>query len=833
MSVVSPQARVQKLLKDAEALTASGELQAASRALREASTLDDKSEEVRRAIEKLDLAANGSGDEFVALVKKWLETLDDHDGEEALEYLHKNSSLSANSAKEAMSVLMTYGGDADCADEITGLLLKIPAAKKVLASELLEKPTITFNKIFDRGDDSMDSQTDMLVNKAVWSSEEERIHVERDVFQLCLAQLMRAGQDFPERAMKCLSRLLGAESQHLNGLMDADTFDVILSNLDIRVPKILRSQATIACIKLLELSQDTAKQLMSQYIIRRIEKPNPDSLVQAFSAAAAVFPMAPEPASEMFLSAGFLTAFVKLVEKYKTQRVEQAALELLNAACMDKACREAIRKYCPDWLKSFTAAGKESDRRLSQVTIANLVMEKIKNTEVAGEQAKSTTPYNEEEERKAEIVRVGRFKELIVNSSSSSSSLVAPALEGLGYASITPGTKEALVKDGVFLKNLVELMKSSNEYVFGGLSILSNITMYRPVMSAEQTKLRELKAYANSTTPKPLNELDDDDRVAKRCVKIMDAGVVPLINSKFPTMTPTGKILALQILNSLSRDKTLRGKLVQQGALKTLLLAYENLSIDKNPSSQTASQAAAHAIARILISVNPSLAFTTSTSSPSIASAIRPLVSLLSSPPDLSDGTRDLLPTFEALMALTNLASLNAEESDAPAGAILKQAWQSIEDLVLHSNQRIQRAATELVCNLAASPAGAQHFAVDKYGVARLKVVLALADSDDVPTRRAAAGAVAMLSEWEAVVSLMLKVDGLGKKLWRAACDDEDAGVVVRGMTAVRNVAVVGGEKGKKIVKVNRWEEKLFKVVKDSDDQSVLEVGREVLGVLK
>ena len=39
--------------------------------------------------------------------------------------------------------------------------------------------------------------------------------------------------------------------------------------------------------------------------------------------------------------------------KWKSKKVEQASLEMLNAACMNTACREAIQKYCSEWLEEI------------------------------------------------------------------------------------------------------------------------------------------------------------------------------------------------------------------------------------------------------------------------------------------------------------------------------------------------------------------------------------------------------------------------------------------------------------------------------------------------
>jgi len=54
---------------------------------------------------------------------------------------------------------------------------------------------------------------------------------------------------------------------------------------------------------------------------------------------------------DLFLSEGFVVSLGPLMRrKWKSRKVEQAALEMLNAACMNTPCREAIKKYCTEWL---------------------------------------------------------------------------------------------------------------------------------------------------------------------------------------------------------------------------------------------------------------------------------------------------------------------------------------------------------------------------------------------------------------------------------------------------------------------------------------------------
>lgn len=187
---------------------------------------------VTAAFERLRQEESGHG--LLGHCSKWLASKSDDDGERILDYIHQHRLLAPERASESMSAILGYRGDSDMCDQITCALLKNPGAQKVLAEGLKLSPTAMYSLLFERGDDSADGITDVVLNPAAWNSEADRIAAERDIFQLALAQLMHAGEDYPDRAMKSISRLLGAEYRNLNGLIDQDGFGVILEQLDIR-----------------------------------------------------------------------------------------------------------------------------------------------------------------------------------------------------------------------------------------------------------------------------------------------------------------------------------------------------------------------------------------------------------------------------------------------------------------------------------------------------------------------------------------------------------------------------------------------------------------------
>jgi protein unc-45 len=399
------------------------------------------------------------------------------------------------------------------------------------------------------------------------------------------------------------------------------------------------------------------------------------------------------------------------------------------------------------------------------------------------------------------------------------------SIEGLAYASLQPTVKEKLASDPIFLKNLCQVLNASpakSPVTYGGLSILSNLISFPPKLSEEQKRINQLKAYANasklSLVPDPLS---DDEHVLKRGKAVFDAGAMAILVTHGQYGSTASLSLVVSIIFSLAKNLKLRGKIAQQGGVKLLLHAYSMLSEPETLARRTT----AHALAMILISTNPLLVFGGSTPQP-LTSAIRPLLSLLSDDPAAE--RRDLLPVFESLLALTNLASTD----DTARNPIIRLAWASIEDLLLSNNVMVTRATVELICNLMQSPEGVAKFADGgKQASHRMHVLLALADAEDLPTRRAAGGALAALSEWDTAVNAILERER-GCKILLELCAEEVEELRHRGVVCVLNIVRAPekvGDRGRKKMMEEGAEEVLKECLGKSRSQEVLQITAEAL----
>ncbi|EXJ63511.1 uncharacterized protein A1O5_11560 [Cladophialophora psammophila CBS 110553] len=827
--------RASQLAKEAVELSNAGHKVQASRKLREAAALGHANPDVQAAFFAIhhDDQLNSP---LLDLVRRYALYHDNAAGDEAINYL--KSSEASNAAPVALECLQIIlecrqSTMSDAQDFIIAELAKrSPAVRKYLAAELEASTTSFFDNVYERGDDAANCLRSVVLDDSLWPTEDVRLRVEDDLFQLFLAKLMETGHDHDGRALKGIALLLIADTQRLHTFIDEDAFEALMGSLDLRLPPDVRGQATLVLSKFFEVAEPTGQGYLSKYITNHVQRKKGDDLVLAFSAGASLFPVIPTVVAPLFLVDGFLPSIMPLLDrKFSSPLVHDAFLFLLNAACIDGACRTAIAQFCATWL-----ADKVSNGTGKQPSVAATVLAKLRTSgvQIAGDQR-----ANKADDDVSELVDLFKKSLTLVEEGKN----VSDSIEGLAYTSLKAEVKESLANDRKFLKSLLDVLNENHtapEVVVGGLSIISNLTQYAPNLSEEQKKMSQLKAYANAAKPAEPNPLENDDHVRARCTAVIEAGIVASIIRLNKGRSPAIAQLSDKILLSLSKNPKDRGKMAQQGAVKLLVShAQRNLQSSENNNTQ-ATPDAAHALARILISLNPAHVFPAG-STPDITDAVPPLVALLKPPggAGLSDQPRDLLPVFESLLALTNLAS--APSSNA-ASFIIKSAWDDIEDFLLGNNELVRRAACELICNLTVFPAGVEKFDDgSKRAAQRLHILVAMADVEDLPTRRAAGGALAMLTDqYSSIISAMLEFKRAPEILLEL-CLDQDPGVVHRGLVVVRNMLCCDeaapenktlAAKVKEVFKKEGAVERLKTTLKQTKEPELLSIGVQALKVL-
>ena len=767
---------------------------------------------------------------MLRLCRSWVDEKSEEVGKEAVNYLASSAEVPADVATACLQLLLKNRKrlTLSLADRVAaGLLRECAGAKVFLAQRLSESATVVFEEFYELGDGSANALANVVLDVSVWSHESIRETNERDIFQLFLAKLMEVGHDHDGKALKGIARLLATDAERLHGLLDEETFDAILSSLDNRLPIEVRTQATMATAKYLEASETDGQRYLLSFIRKRIKRQMNEDLIVAFSAAAAVFPLVPSIASSFFLTEGFVPSLLPLLQKkVKTDRVEQAALSMLSAACLDSACRQAILKYCTPWLQDVVHNGKEKTSGHAAVILAK----------VQGAEAKAAN---------GKTVEIGgndiaeRLKQMMVSPSVEGQDA---SIEGLAFSSSQPEVKDQLIKDGGFLEKLVQRLNTKNGaskesphnsiVTFGILTILDNLTRYLPNLSEEQKKMSQLKAYANaSPSTAQQSPLDLEAAVTARCsVLINSTTLLPVLSRSHKNFSASSTALMLSILLSISRNPKVRGKLVQQGAARVLLQTYTSIA-GTLPEDHLSRYKASHALARLLISTDPALIFPPS-GSPPLTSAIRPLLTLVP-PPEATTNTnlstaRDLLPVFESLLALTNIASVPDPDVTEQ---ITRLATPDMEELLLSNNPLISRAATELCCNLATSASGLALFTSPSADAKRrIHILLALADAEDVATRRAAGGALAGIVDTQGGVRNVMEREG-GVERVVCLAEDVDEGWAIRGLVALGCVA--NDEEGKKKILALEGPERVKAVAEERNNGPVKSFAEEVLGVLK
>ncbi|KAK0634620.1 myosin-binding striated muscle assembly central-domain-containing protein [Bombardia bombarda] len=640
----------------------------------------------------------------------------------------------------------------------------------------------------------------------------------QDQTLLLFARLMEGGQEDEEtvRDLGGLTKLLHDDIEatkkgepSITTVIDGDCVDTIVCYLDMRQPEIVRGHATLCTSAYLMAAGEDGNKKLAAFFHDRIRRGTYDDYIVAFCVAATIFPIVPDLTSEMFLSEGFLASLGPLMRrKWKSRKVETACLDMLNAACMHQHCREAVQKYCSEWLEEVVDQDPEdvakstyvadTDLHLKEGSIlmrrhsqqvqnlAAVVLAKLRAVQPVRSPSDMSGPRIQPATTSVEDLSKMFTKMLLKNPEHSTQA----SIEGLAYASLQSKVKENLSKDIEFLKSLVKTLETAppkSPLTYGALSILVNLTVYQPIQSEEERKMNQLKAYANAVGKLQADPLNDHEHVTERCKRVFEAGFTPVLVTHSKNGSVASLSLIISIIYAFSMTVTLRGQLAQQGAVRLLIAAWTALPETDAKTRRTAAQA----LARILISTNPAHVFGGTRPIPQ-STAIRPLASIVAPDPDAE--TRDLLPTFESLVALTNLASTD----DDTRHAIVRIAWPDVEEQLLSPNARVTTAAVELICNIVQSATEAYSLFCDgkPQTLNRLQVLVALADAEDAATRSAAGGALANLTGHDAVVRAIAARER-GAAIMLGLCREDSEDLRHRGAFIVCNMVAAEGEAGK------------------------------------
>ena len=520
------------------------------------------------------------------------------------------------------------------------------------------------------------------------------------------------------------------------------------------------------------------------------EDSDPDELLRPTSLLGALFTIAPA------VGAQILTAplspdsqedtLTMLLEASELQSPLQVCFaEMLALASVTKPGRDCIRSRTLDWLHGAVEFEHDPDLQgLCAAVLSNISQEPV----MPGADADPAVTDDS--------LLCDKLMSSVIQSKSID--VLLPVLQGLVFLSLRPSVKERLSRDAAFIKALLalspiptarsgslptrprgdidfDLAMPETRLCYGLTLILVNLTSKKALMSAEDEQIARMRALALRGKGATLEEdpLDSDQEVRIRIKRVLEAGVIPALRGLVRADGQLGAESLGRLCLNLVEDKSDRLPFIRDGGFRVLSSVLRKLVTDPTDSQKPSDVLpAAQALAKLVITTPPNLLFPPPHLTTSL-NALAPLYRLL-----LASSS---LQRFEALMALTNLASIDESIADRIVTASIKnpidgtmfhgtgrddetKVVSKVEEMLLDDNKMVRRAAVELVCNLVASPPGAALFGGSRPRTkSRLNVLLALSNVDDPPTRRAAIGALAMLSDSPETCAILI---GDQKSIW-------------------------------------------------------------------
>lgn len=517
--------------------------------------------------------------------------------------------------------------------------------------------------------------------------------------------------------------------------------------------------------------------------------------------------------------------------------VQTAMVEVLAIASADKTCHKLLVKHASQWLAFTATRGK--DERLK--ALAGTTLSKLQTHQRYQDKNLQTSSSDQQEDTSlqdamnkmnlgasdltdAMLVTIKNFK-------TQDTTMLLNAIEGLAYASLQADVKETVANDPVLLKSLVTIAinttggggdttttttTTNHPLLYGIGTILRNVTMYRPVLDEQQKQMKRLRDLANARN-KGGNakgaEEEDDPRESDTAVEIRvraavesGAALALFVLAKAGSSSSNLRMVASQTYLNLVTPQATRGKLLQQGVAKGLMMLIETGKDD-----QEQQLVAAQAIARLAITADPRLAFGAQAS----LDLVRPFLRLCKAD--------QALRQFEGLMALTNLASVD----DAVRFRIYSEDGMTVfEGLQLASNELVQRAATEMVCNMTFCDPVFESYSKSPN---RLRLLMVFSDHEDAATRRAASGALAILANSKDACERMANVDKAYERLTRLVAPEEPADIQHRGVEIIRLMIQHLGKDAAQGFASEHAHTKLTDIVKKSNVNVVRSAAMEVL----
>lgn len=338
------------------------------------------------------------------------------------------------------------------------------------------------------------------------------------------------------------------------------------------------------------------------------------------------------------------------------------------------------------------------------------------------------------------------------------------ATEGLAYLTLDADVKDDVINDPRALAAIVTAAKNpSQSLVYAAATLFVNLTNSydKQEMSPEMV---ELAKYAKQHVPEE-HPKDKEEYVNERIRKLMEVGMIGCLVALVNTESSNTREQVSRVYLTIATHEQYRGQIVQAGGVKVLL----SLSLDKN--TDMGKQVAAQTLAKIAITQDPTITFP----GQRMYEVVRPIISLL-------DVDRTGLQNFEALMALTNLASI----SDSVRQRIVSEKGvPKIEYYMFEDHDLIQRAAFECMCNLVMNESVAKSYEGEND---KVKYMTLKCGDEDEKVVRAASGALAILTTDSDIVCKKILQVNKWEELLLSVAVNENLEIQHRGCFIIKNL---------------------------------------------
>ncbi|KAF8560096.1 ARM repeat-containing protein [Imleria badia] len=507
-------------------------------------------------------------------------------------------------------------------------------------------------------------------------------------------------------------------------------------------------------------------------IASNLSQSREDALLAAVTFHCALFQVDWTSASQIFTEDGFIDLLTTL-EMATSSPVELELVRLYAQASSHKTCRQLFSDESIAWLqKKSSQSTDDALRAVALLAIVKLAQGSSDDAAtIPGGSAPTTSVLARED-----VARAAQLSDMIMNSKDIEACL-NEAVEGLAYLSINPSVKKSLANN-TFLKRLFSFVPkrkaavdaaNNSTLVYGVLVIISNLCAYKPRLSQEQQQITKLRRMAESGkqagrqgAEEQLDPLESERAVQARCRSAISSGALDVLATASGLDSQGIRSSIGQVLLSFAEDKENRGEILRGGGSKTLTRIIQSVS-SSSDSLAPETLPAIQALAKLAITAPPIQVF--GPNEGNVLDVIRPFSQLLLHP------SASMLQQFEAMMALTNLASHGPTLASRVANT--PHVLNKVELLMLEDHTLMRRAATELICNLVAwseqvferyagaDDETARSTSRDGSSKSKIHVLIAMSDVEDLPTRLAASGALAMLTSMktacEAIFELQME----------------------------------------------------------------------------